>query len=434
MTITQSLAGFLTAVAFASALALTTEPALAQVVEIVSPVECSASGAPRFRLSGFAPGEEVRVSYFRTPPDGSRPAFGSSATYIADNQGQVAPGAAPESGDWTGSEPEAPFWVMTPVPDGPFPPVDQVLIRAEGSTAKSEATYSLPQPPNVIVEPVDAFPGAFLARPADAEAPLPLIIVLGGSEGNDGSARHIAPRLASEGFAALGLPYYSPDRGAGPAILGLPTTFSEIPVDRIEQVYRWARADPRIDAGRIGLWGVSKGGEFAILAASTYEWLDAVAAIVPSDVLWEGFGSGSVEATGSPSFSLDGRPLPFVPYGGPGRRRDAKDMGRWRFPARAAVARIPIERFRGLLLVAGGGRDEVWDSAGMSQNIAERRAEAGLPTVSLIFPDAGHNLAGRLIDPIDPGTDGSREGEGRARLAVWAATVALFRSASAEPE
>ena len=93
MTITQSLAGFLTTVALASALALTTEPALAQVVEIVSPVECSASGAPRFRLSGFAPGEEVRVSFFRTPPDGARPAFGSSATYIADNQGQVAPGA-----------------------------------------------------------------------------------------------------------------------------------------------------------------------------------------------------------------------------------------------------------------------------------------------------------------------------------------------------
>jgi dienelactone hydrolase len=434
MTIRQSLAGFLTAAAFAPALTLNADPALTQAVEIVSPIERSASGAPRFRLSGFAPGEEVRVSYFRTPPDGARPAFGASATYIADDRGEVAAGAAPESGDWAGSEPEAPFWVMAPVPDGPLPPVDQILIRAETSTARSEATYHLPQPPNVIVEPVDAFPGAFLARPADAEGPLPLIIVLGGSEGNDGSARHIAPRLASEGYAALGLPYYSPNRGAGPAIPGLPTIYSEIPVDRLEQVYRWTRADPRIDSDRIGLWGVSKGGEFAILAASTYDWLDAVAAIVPSDVVWEGFGSGSVEATGSPSFSLHGRPIPFVPYGAPGRRRDAKDMGRWRFPARAAAARIPIERFRGLLLVAGGGRDEVWDSAGMSQNIAERRAEAGLTTVSLIFPDAGHNLAGRLIDPIDPGSGGSVEGEGRARLAVWAATVALFRTAWGEAE
>ncbi len=431
---TQSLAGFLAAVAFASISALGGGSASAQAIEIVSPVEGSASGAPRFALSGFAPGEEVRVSYFRTPPDGARPVFGASAVYVADSQGRVPAGAVPASGDWRGREPEAPFWVMAPVEDGPFPPVDQVLIRAESSASRSEATYQLPEPPNVIVETVDEFPGAFLARPAGAAAPLPLIIVLGGSEGNDGSARHIAPRLASEGFAALGLPYYSPDRGSGPAIPGLPTTFSEIPVDRIEQVYRWARGDPRIDADRIGLWGVSKGAEFAILAAATYDWVDAVAAIVPSDVVWEGFGSGSVEATGSPSFSISGRPLPFVPFGGPGRSRDAKDTGRWRFPARAAAARIPIERFRGLLLVAGGEQDRTWDSAGMSQNIAERRAEAGLMTVSLIFPDAGHNLAGRLIDPIDQSSGASVEGEGRARLAVWAATVALFRQAWGAPK
>lgn len=54
---------------------------------------------------------------------------------------------------------------------------------------------------------------AFLARPANASGPLPLIIVLGGSEGDDHTAREIAPRLASEGYAVLGFPYRSPDRG-----------------------------------------------------------------------------------------------------------------------------------------------------------------------------------------------------------------------------
>lgn len=150
--------------------------------------------------------------------------------------------------------------------------------------------------------------------------------------------------MAAEGFAALGLPYISPDRGDGQSIAGLPSDFSRIPVERLEEVHRWAAGDPRVDGERIGLWNVSKGGEFAMVAAAHFPWLDAVAAIVPSDVVWEGFSYSTPEGTGTPSFTLRGRDLPFVAYSAPGRGRDVKEAAggliRNRPPLRGFPSRI----------------------------------------------------------------------------------------------
>jgi dienelactone hydrolase len=400
-----------------------------QVVDVANRAPDPVSGAPLIRLTGFTPHADVEVSFIRTPPDGVPPSFRATARYRVGSDGTVDLASAPLRGDWKTPFPEAPFWSMQPDARAPVPVKGVVLIQAESNGKHAQAEYRLPESRRTTVEPVKIFPGAFLERPTNASGPLPLIIVLGGSEGDDLTAREIAPLLASEGYAVLGFPYRSPDRGHGQAIPGLPAVFSEIPVDRLERVREWALEDTRVDPERIGIWGISKGAEFAIIAAANYPWLDAVAAIVPSDVVWEGFGSGAVERTGTSSFSLKGKPIPFVPYGAPGRFRNSKESGRWQHPREAAAARIPIERYEGLLLVAGGEADQSWDSAGMSQAIAERRAEAGRHTVSLIFLDAGHGFTGGLLDPAEPDRGGTVEGNGVARKAVWAATVDLFRTA-----
>ncbi len=390
------------------------------------------SHAPLVRLTGFKAGAEVEVRYIRTPPDGVPPAFRSSAHYRVGPDGTVDVASVPLRGDWNAPLPEAPFWAMHADDGAPLPTPGLVLIQANSNGTLVQVEHRLSESSRPTTsEPVQAFVGAFMVRPANAAGPLPLIIVLGGSEGDDGTARGIAPQLAADGYAVLGLPYRSPDRGHGQAFPGLPSLFSEIPVDRLEEVHQWAKRDARIDPERIGLWGYSKGAEFAIIAASRFPWLDAVAAIAPSDVVWEGFGSGSVERTGTSSFSFNGTPLPFVAYGAAGRGRDVKRLGRRQFPERAAAARIPIEDYQGLLLVAGGERDQTTDSAGMSQAIAERRAEHGRQTVSLVFEDAGHALgaAGGHLDPIESAQGDRDDGTGMARKFVWAATLALFRTA-----
>lgn len=408
----------------------------AQVIDIASKGSDPISHAPMVRLIGFTPGVEVEVSYTRTAPDGVPPAFRASSLYRVGPDGTVDVASVPLRGDWKSPLPEAPFWAMHADEGAAVPAPGLVLIQAKSSGTLVQVEHPLSESAiPTKSEPVQEFAGAFLVRPADASGPLPLIIVLGGSEGDDTTARGVSPQLAAEGYAVLGLPYRSPDRGQGQAIPGLPSLFSEIPVDRLETVHQWATGDARIDPERIGLWGFSKGAEFAIIAASRFPWLDAVAAIAPSDVVWEGFGSGSVERTGTSSFSFNGQPLPFVAYGGTGRGRDTKQLGRRQSPERAAAARIPIEDYQGLLLVAGGERDQTTDSAGMSQAMAERRAEHGRQTVQLIFEDAGHALgaAGGRLDPIESEQGDPNDGTGIARKLVWAATLELFRTAWPEP-
>ncbi|RJY10212.1 dienelactone hydrolase [Aurantiacibacter aquimixticola] len=272
-------------------------------------------------------------------------------------------------------------------------------------------------------------PGAFLHLPG-GEGPHPVIIVLGGSEGGDSSARTFAERFGDHGYAVLGLPYYSPrPEGSDGHIPGLPRAFAKIPVDYLEQANAWlaTRHDIRSDA--VGLYGVSKGAEMALLAGTLIDGFAAIAAIVPSDVVWEGWGAGETTS----SFSWRGKALPFVSYEGMGqefanptgpegrpRLRLPHDKGRNANPDRAVLARIPVEQIDEPVLVAGGDADLVWNSGEMAQAIAERRIAAGLPTVSLVFTDAGHYLSGH----------GSREtgnpANQFAQAEIWPATLAFF--------
>lgn len=275
----------------------------------------------------------------------------------------------------------------------------------------------------------ESLPGAFYQSP-EGTGPFPAIILLGGSEGGDSGARGIAPRFLAAGYAVLGLPYYSPaPEGNERHIPGLPSAFAELPVENAHIAREWLAARDDVDGDAIGIYGVSKGAEYALLAGSLQDGFAAIAAIVPSDVVWEGWGAGRTVS----SFSWQGQPLPFVPYVGMGeefsnpsgedgrpRLRVPHDRGRNANPDRAVIARILVENIDEPVLVAGGDADNVWNSGEMAQAIAERRVAAGLETVSLVFTDAGHFLSG----------DGSREtgnpANQFAQQEIWPATLAFF--------
>lgn len=160
--------------------------------------------------------------------------------------------------------------------------------------------------------------------------------------------------------------------------------------------------------------------------------IDAVAAIVPSDVVWEGWGAGAGETRSS--FSWKGKPLPFVPYEGmrealrklsrgePTVLRGPHDRGRAANPERVAPARIAVENIRVPVLVAGGGKDRTWASGDMTTAIANTRLASRLRTVALVFPDAGHGLSGTGDMPADAA-------DARAQRNIFAATVSFFKSA-----
>ena len=67
----------------------------------------------------------------------------------------------------------------------------------------------------------------------------------------------------------------------------------------------------------------------------------------------------------------------------------------------------------------------------MSQNMAERRAEAGLETELLVFPDAGHALIGDGQNPIVLLYEGdeARPILGKAQSKTWQTTLDFFDKA-----
>ena len=315
--------------------------------------------------------------------------------------------AKPLSGTYVEADVRGLFWSMAPVAGGEVGGLKPLQVKltatADGRVLASTTIEFIDSLPEVKVEQVQEFPGAvFATLPGSSRRPA--IIVLGGSEGGGRTARNSSPRFASQGFAVLGLPYYSPGSSER-EIPELPAAFADIPVDRLNAAFEWLKHRPEVDASRVALVGGSKGAEFALIAASRFKWITSVVANVPSDVVWEGWGPGVEPGTRS-SFALDGKPLPFVPYvefaeefegfrtGRDVKMRRFQDKGRAANPAAAVKARIEVEKFRGPLLVVGGHDDQVWASGMMAQNIAERRTAAGLETVALIFPEAGHFLSG----------------------------------------
>ena len=371
--------------------------------------------------------------------------FASEANFVSNDAGVVDPAIAPSvSGDYRGLDAAGLFWSMRPLKGTGDSGASVKISASINGAIVVTATASLVDPATLIeTTDVPDFVGARLYRP-QGKRRLPVIILLGGSEGGSSFGRRMGPQMAMLGYAALALPYYNPSWN-NEELPGLPTAFVDVPVDRLDAVYRWINGRPDLDHRRIGIYGVSKGGEFAMIAASRYRWLRAVIGIVPSDVVWEGWGQPASGGTRS-SFSWRGRPLPFTPYFdiGPtiaalarGERASlafAHAQGRRNAPNQAAAARIPVERFTGAMLVAGGDRDRIWPSGAMVQAITERRADAGRETIALVYPEAGHGLAMTGWEPMNyPGTE-TLVADAAASQAIWLRTKEFLEKAFAPPK
>lgn len=291
----------------------------------------------------------------------------------------------------------------------------------------------------VAETPIPGFPRAMLYQ-LEGKEPRPVMVILAGAEGGDGAGKRFGPILAELGYAAVSLPYYSPDWGEfGPPqeYTDLPGSFVDIKVDQLARLRDTLATMPGVDSSRFGLFAGSKGSEFALIAASHYPWISAVVAYAPSDLVWEGWGLETVEAEGTrSSFSFDGKALPFMPYRGfvegllQGPAADLRaihENGRADHPEREAAARIAVENYRGPLMLIAGDKDKLWNSGRMARNIVASRATAGLTTEALLYPEAGHDLAGGSAEPRDdPRGGGTAQANAAARADAWPKVVAFL--------
>jgi len=403
------------------------------------------------KVSGLKSGERIRLNAFRTQTGAAGPVlFRAWAEFAAGPDGVVnADTQVPLAGTYEQVDSRGLFW--SGYPDQSTEPALKnlknrtVLIRLERNgavLASHELRLRLWNDDIVFTKVETANVSGYFAAPKGASK-LPVVITLHGSEGGTfEGTKQDAGLFASHGFATLSVIYF-----AWP-YLNTPNVtqgFNNIPVEVIANSREWLASRTEADVTRLGLRGVSKGSELALLAASDYPWVRAVAACVPTSLVWGAFGVNTGDGAVHSGFSFAGKPLANIPYGDYApvetgkmtlavrHRIDRKEST----PEAVKAAAIPLEHSSARFLLAGGGEDDVWPSLEMVQEITARMSKAGKSAAveTLLFPKAGHYICGTGSSLSRPDKGDATPGGGNAAATakaagvVWEKTLAFFRSA-----
>ncbi len=267
----------------------------------------------------------------------------------------------------------------------------------------------------------------------------PGILFLGGSEGGlSPGVTRMAKDLQSRGYSVLHVSYF----GAP----GQPPILSHIPLETFDRALDWLKAQPDVDPARIAVAGGSKGAEAALIVAARHPELRAVVAGMPSHVAWQGIDFNLLNFMINPpggSWTLNGRPIPFVPYTQDFRGGDIVELYRTSLEQAPNLkdATIRIELTRAPVLLICGKQDTLWPSCLMADRVKERAVQMGNPEVTVLaYENAGHAVLGIPIDKTNKNYDmldslgGTDDGNNAARADGWAKIVAHLDAALAQPQ
>lgn len=377
-------------------------PLIAQPILNVDPVEATMDEVISIGASGLKPHE--KAIFHAKLVDDSGTNWAAYAVVAADENGEVSlDKSVPIDGSYTEKDPMGLIWSMSPETGelALFRSYSnmmkvEVSLEVEGQIEQTQEVVRWKVSPEVERIPVreNGLVGT-LFLPRSERGPHPAVITLSGSGGGLSEGR--AQILASHGFATLALAYFNMEN--------LPSTLKEIPLEYFEKGLDWMQKHPEIDAGRIGIWGVSRGGELSLLLGTLFpEQIHAIAAYVPSSVV-----HGSIEADDTPAWTYQGKQvLPNAPFEEPvfnseeGKSPDRAipltpfflkgmedDLSAYQ------AASIPVEKIKCPILLVSGEDDQMWPSSLYGQQIVDRLIDKG-STISythLSYPGAGHFIS-----------------------------------------
>ncbi len=418
-------------------LAATNCSASAQSKIIVKPESPLLDETIHIRVENLEPDLIATLTLTATDLDGET--FVSFASFQANDSGVIdLTQVAPLTGSYQGVDSMGLFWSMNVAGDkygratfnvAPCTDIETVLtLSAQGETLATKTFSRASCSAQVISADIreDGLYG-ILFQPENMKTLRPGVIVLGGSEGGVKGAMMQAQLLASHGYAALALGYFSFDH-----FEGLPETLQDLPLEYFNTAVEWMKRQSFVDADLVVLLGGSKGAEAVLLTAAYFDNVAGVIAVAPSSVSWAAPFAYDDQA----SWSLNGEPLPFVPYyadpaynppsGFPRELYRNYGYSLKRFADEENF--IPIERTNASILLISGEDDRIWASAEMAQMLVERAREKAprLNIVSKTYPDAGHSVnAAQLPTTWTPGdwrrwpNGGTPKGNAEAQDAAW---------------
>ncbi len=297
------------------------------------------------------------------------------------------------------------------------------------------AVGQVPAPPTSALAPASATPATGIPVRSDGLVGTwfppasgkrgPAIITIGGSEGGERGGRHLGRALVAEGYGVLALAYFGAE--------GLPKAVQDIPLEYFDTAVAWLTRQPLVDTKRIGLWGVSIGGETALVVAARRPEIKAVVAAVPSSVVWQGFNPADYE-TVRPTYTLGEQPVSYLPYDQSSAFTSIFDLYNRSLAGidRHPQAIIPVERIGGAILLVSARDDKLWPSTAMSDAVMARLKAKNFPHPydHLALADAGHTA---VVPPVPNQKEtaaanlgGTPEGNAAARVAMWTRVRAFF--------
>jgi pimeloyl-ACP methyl ester carboxylesterase len=354
------------------------------------------------RIAGLLPGQTATL--WAHMLDSIDNKWASSASFVADSNGQIDVATQqPVAGSYRQVDAMGLFWSMLPVHQkSPMPFLTygstfveiDLIVEINGvavAATRVKRRFVAEDVMSVSVREQGLVGTFFYPVRSD---PSPAIIILSGSDGQ--IRENQAALLASHGFAALTLAYFGAE--------GLPKNLVHIPLEYFETAIAWLQGRSVVQHDKIGVLGLSRGGELALLLGATFPAINAVVACSPCGLVQSGIDGNNYSRS---AWTHHGQPLqqvvvkitPWVAL-----KLGWQSMRAQSFPMRDMFlttlndhkhleeATIPVENTQGPILLISGDDDQMWPSTLFSEMVLKRLTEHhhSFSDQHLHYPGAGH--------------------------------------------
>lgn len=150
----------------------------------------------------------------------------------------------------------------------------------------------------------DGFYGNYY-KPEKDYFPGKVLVIFGGAAGSFTLTKMNAEKFYEAGMNVLAIAYRNTE--------GTPSTLSSIPIELIQNAIIWAKENV---ASKVGVWGVSLGGELSLLTGSIFtDLISCVVAVNPMNFSQQGMDSfKNMNYMNCSCFTYKGNDLPYYPF------------------------------------------------------------------------------------------------------------------------